>query len=125
MPEITALTSRAAVVAVDCGVRMSLVLLLEILGLDVRGFAEPGKWLEQSQLKEEVAFIDCIISERRGFAEVTALRALGWQGTAVFMTETEWLLPQKWPEGQLRILVKPFSSDDVVHILDHLITWEP
>lgn len=82
-------------------------------GFKAVGFAEPQELLDNSRADEEFIFLDRTNAARSALAE---LNRRGWKGVAVVLSEDDtafdWAL-----EGPHRVLVKPFSSDDLLAIL--------
>ena len=109
--------AHAAVVARDEALRASLVLLLEMCGMEAAGFAELEEFLHVSRLDEQFLFVDCGVDGGGVPAAIEQLRRRGWQGIAGLMTETD--PPPDWalPEGPCHVLVKPFSADEVLSVV--------
>ena len=103
----------AAVVAADDALRASLALLLQMNGFTAVAFAEPQELLDNSRADEEFIILERTNAARSALAE---LHRRGWKGLAVVLSEDDsafdWVL-----EGPHRVLVKPFSSDDLLAIL--------
>lgn len=113
---VTART-RAIVVAADEGLRLSLACLLEICGFEVLALAGADELLANCRLDEQVILTDCTMSGCDSFPAIEELRRRGWPGIVIFMAEGELAFDPNLAGERSHVLVKPFSSDEVLAIV--------
>jgi FixJ family two-component response regulator len=119
LPQLTDCSgqSRAVVLANDEALRLSLVFLLEMCGLEAVGVAGVDELLACCRLDDQLIFVDCTLGGISGASVIEELRRGGWRGNAVIMAERERSHDVVQREGVAHVLVKPFSAEDVLEVI--------
>lgn len=107
----------AAVIARDPALRLSLIFMLEACGLRGLGVESVQEMVTERGFHPAVIFIDCDMIGPQEKALMEQLFATDWAGTLIFMAEDEdgWLVTER--SQQCFVLVKPFSSEDVIRTI--------
>ena len=104
----------------DAGVRRSLQLLLQGEGFEVHAFSSATPALSEiANWAATHAVLDYQLPDGNGIDALQALRAAGWNGTAVMITafDTGELRTRAQEAGFSAILAKPFSDSKLVETL--------